>query len=83
MPTATLKFDLPEEAEEFAQAVRGTDALRVLWILCEGLRDADRHGGAERFGLRAPLDEVTIEKLRAWVHDVMHDEGVDLGHLYP
>jgi hypothetical protein len=45
MPTATLKFKLPEEDYEFSCASHGRDALGALWEIQQQIfRPARKHG---------------------------------------
>lgn len=44
MPKAILKFDLPEEQSEFAAAIRGREALTILWGIDQRCRSLLKHG---------------------------------------
>lgn len=44
MPTATLTFSLPDEQSDFDAAVRGRDALLVLWDIDQRCRSILKYG---------------------------------------
>lgn len=44
MPTAILKFTLPEDQGDFDAAIKGRDALLALWEIDQRLRSLLKHG---------------------------------------
>lgn len=44
MPTATLRYKLPEEQADYDAARLGSEALQVLWQIDQRLRSLLRHG---------------------------------------
>lgn len=44
MPTATLTFELPDEQHEFDAAIRGREALVVLWDVDQRCRSLLKYG---------------------------------------
>ena len=44
MPTATLRFTLPEEESEFRTAQQGQAAKAALWDIAQKLRSLLKHG---------------------------------------
>ena len=44
MPTATLRFQLPEEEHEFRRAILGDLAVQTLWHIDQHCRGAIKHG---------------------------------------
>ena len=44
MPTATLRFTLPEEESEFRTAQQGREAKSTLWEIDQRLRSLLKHG---------------------------------------
>jgi glutamate-1-semialdehyde aminotransferase len=44
MPEATLKFDLPDEQNDFNAAIHGRDALSILWDIDQRCRSLLKHG---------------------------------------
>lgn len=49
MPVATLKYNLPEEQDEFKDAMQGSDCKLVLWEIAQEIfRPARKHGYADK-----------------------------------
>lgn len=44
MPTATLRYRLPDEQAEFNAARLGSEAMQVLWQIDQRLRSILKHG---------------------------------------
>jgi hypothetical protein len=44
MPKVTIEFDLPEEQGELDAALRGREALTVIWDIDQRLRGLLKHG---------------------------------------
>jgi hypothetical protein len=44
MPTATLRYQLPEEQHEFTRATLGDLAIQTLWDIDQHCRVAIKHG---------------------------------------
>lgn len=44
MPTAILRFSLPEEESEFKSAIQGLEAKSVLWDIDQRCRSLLKHG---------------------------------------
>ena len=44
MPTATLRYDLPDEQGEFNAARLGGEAMQVLWQIDQHCRSLLKHG---------------------------------------
>jgi hypothetical protein len=44
MPTATLKYRLPEEEHEYRRAILGDLAIQTLWHIDQHCRGAIKHG---------------------------------------
>lgn len=44
MPSATLRFNLPEEESEFLDAQQGRQAKAALWDIDQNLRSLMKHG---------------------------------------
>lgn len=68
MPTATLKFQLPEEQAEFDAANRGAEAAQTLWQIDQACRSLMKYGQptmeerrlAERIRAMIPSDLLDI-----------------------
>ena len=65
---AILEFNLPEEQEEFDQAVRANRVEGAIWQYSQKLREMYKHG-----------DEYTIdtERARQMLFDIFNEHGVD------
>ena len=48
MPTATLRYKLPEEQAEYDAARLGSEAMQVLWQIDQRLRSLLKHGEPSR-----------------------------------
>ena len=44
MPTATLRYKLPEEEHEYRRAILGDLAMQTLWHIDQHCRGAIKHG---------------------------------------
>lgn len=73
MPTATLKFDLPEEQFEFDCAVSGSDYKTVLEELNQMLRNKVKHGDN-----LSPAEREIFSKVREWIFELLSEFNVRL-----
>ncbi len=64
MPTATLRFKLPEEQEEFRYAIEGAEYAAVLSDMSEKLRRFCKDDAA------TPKD---WEEVRSWFNEMLGD----------
>lgn len=60
---AILKFTLPEENQDYLDAVNGSQWKTVVWKMDRELRAIEKHGD----------DAVAAEKFRGLLHDLMTD----------
>lgn len=63
MPTATLRYRLPDEQAEFDAARQGSEARRVIWEIDQRCRSLLKHG--------EPSDETArlAEEIRQMIRD--------------
>lgn len=63
MPTATLRYRLPDEEAEHRAALQGREAKRVLWEIDQRLRSLLKHGD--------PSDETArlAEEIRSLIRE--------------
>lgn len=61
MPTATLKFALPEEQSEFDTALQGGRARSALWDIDQACRSLIKHGEP------TPAERALAERIRAMI----------------
>jgi hypothetical protein len=72
MPTATLRFRLPEDEGEFRDAVEGSRAKSIVILL-------DDHLATEIKGGELGHDvEVAYQELREWLRSQCAEHGLDL-----
>lgn len=67
---ATLRFNLPDEQQEYALANKGSDLSLIVWDLDQWLRAETKY---------ATLDEKTYEaydKVRDQLREIMHEHGL-------
>jgi len=57
--TATLKFNLPEEQDEFDAACNGANWKLAMWNFRQALRGKYKHGGQETFTTDELLEMIT------------------------
>jgi hypothetical protein len=76
MPEATLKFQLPEEEEEFKRAVKATDLALALLDMQDYLRNQLKHEVEE--GPYINLVSRCLENTRARLNTIMHERSIDL-----
>ena len=67
MPTATLRFKLPDEEHEFRRAMLGDLAIQTLWNVDQYCRSAIKHGD---------VSEETARRLRE-VREIIPGELLD------
>lgn len=72
MPTATLRYRLPEEESEFRDAVEGSRAKCMLAQIDEHLRQQIKHGELSH------EVEVALQELREWLRAECVGMGLDL-----
>ena len=67
---AILKFDLPEEQEEFNDAVNGNAFKTVIWELDQYMRSQLKHGDLP--------DDVheKVQEIRDQLHSILDDNNV-------
>jgi molecular chaperone GrpE (heat shock protein) len=67
---AILKFDLPEEQEEFNDAVNGNAFKAVIWELDQWMRSQLKHGDLP--------DDVheKVQEIRDQLHSILNDNNV-------
>ncbi len=65
---ATLKFNLPEEQEDFEQAINGYKWSRVVWDMDQHLRSELKHNDKLSKEAYATLEE-TRDKLREFIQN--------------
>ena len=63
MPTATLRFRLPDEQDDFDAARTGAEARRVLWEIDNHCRARLKHGDP------TPAERLLAEDIRAMIRD--------------
>jgi len=68
---ATLSFDLPEEATEHRNAVRGGDYLCAIEEIVMELRNRAKHGKPEATGA------AELAAIRGMITEVLDDRGID------
>lgn len=71
---AILKFNLPEEQEEFRLANQGSEYSFVIWELRSELRAKLKHDCGEF----AHCDGDTIEKVREWLINQLQERNLPL-----
>jgi hypothetical protein len=72
MPEAILKFNLPEEASEFHDAVEGTSYLVALQEMDEFLRQKLKYGGLKKG------EGDAYEQIREKLSEILLDRKIDL-----
>lgn len=72
MPTATLRFRLPDDEGDFRDAVEGSRAKSMLAQVDEHLRQQIKHGELSH------EVEVALQELREWMRSECVSMGLDL-----
>jgi hypothetical protein len=69
MPTATLRYQLPEEEHEYRRAMLGDLAIQTLWHIDQHCRGAIKHGDVsqETARLLQQIREMIPENF--WTHE--------------
>jgi hypothetical protein len=75
MPKAILKFDLPEEQDEFKLATKGADFYSILWDHDQWMRDSIKYGKSE-IKDKTPQEVIEIARKNLW--ELMSEKGIDL-----
>jgi hypothetical protein len=58
MPTATLRYQLPEEEHEYRRAMLGDLAIQTLWHVDQHCRGAIKHGDVSQGDGEAMLQQI-------------------------
>lgn len=69
---AILKFQLPEEQEDFSHAINGLSWALTVWKINQKLRDWLKHGHQFQ-----SADEA-LEKVRDYLREVLEDKNLSL-----
>lgn len=78
MPTATLKFKLPEEHTEYLLAQMGTNLHSAIHSFDQKLRIFIKHGSSDYKDL-TPTE--VLEKVRGELHELLEEYNIDLYNL--
>ena len=70
---AILKFDLPEDKEEFDAATKGMDWAILAWDIDQWIRNRLKHQ-TEKLQTSSAKEE--LELLRNELHELMQDNGL-------
>lgn len=71
MPLATIQFNLPEEQEEFRDAIKASKYKAALCDLDQELRQVTKYGSEENQRAMTP------DKIRARLWEILSDNGAD------
>jgi len=69
---AILKFDLPEDQDEFTSASHGMDYALTCWDLDQKLR------GWLKYGHKFESADDALETIREDLRDIMYEHGINL-----
>lgn len=74
MPKVILKFELPEEQEEFNMALHGSDYRCVIWDTLEEIRKIVKYSSEEH------SDEFMqgLEKAREFIYEQLQDRNLEM-----
>ncbi len=72
MPEITMKFNLPDEQNEFILATNGDKYYNALWDINNHLRSSLKYKAFDE------TTEEIYEKMREEIHDILDGQHVDL-----
>jgi len=69
MPVVTVKFNLPEEKEEFKRSHEGSAYYSVIIDLLDYIRSETKYTDRETF---------TVDEIRGTIYDLLETKGVNI-----